>query len=68
MQTQFKNLHELLDHFNVALPVIEKWIEKGSIMVTDEARYYHSVRANFLHVSINHSEGEYVRGDFSTTV
>jgi transposase-like protein len=48
------------------LPVIQKWVEKGSIMVTDEARQYHSsLDADFLHVSINHSEGEYVRGGFT---
>lgn len=49
------------------LPIVEKWIEKGSIMVTDEARQYHkSLDADFFHVSINHSEGEYVRGAFTT--
>ena len=48
------------------LPVINKWIEKGSIMVTDEARQYNkSLDADFLHVAINHSEGEYVRGGFT---
>jgi transposase-like protein len=48
------------------LPVVKDWVEKGSIMVTDEARQYHkSLDADFLHVSINHSEGEYVRGGFT---
>ncbi len=48
------------------LPIIEKWVANGTIMVTDEARQYHSsLDADFLHVSINHSEGEYVRGGFT---
>lgn len=48
------------------LPVVQDWVEKGSIMVTDEARQYcKSLDADFLHVSINHSEGEYVRGGFT---
>jgi transposase-like protein len=48
------------------LPIIQKWVQKGSIMVTDEARQYHkSLDTDFLHVSINHSEGEYVRGGFT---
>jgi transposase-like protein len=48
------------------LPIIEKWVAGGTIMVTDEARQYHSsLDKDFLHVSINHSEGEYVRGGFT---
>lgn len=51
---------------NTLLPVVNNFIEKGSVMVTDEARYYHSsLKADYLHVSINHSEGEYVRGGFT---
>ncbi len=49
------------------LPVVEKWVEKGSIMVTDEARQYHSsLDKDFFHVSINHSEGQYTSGCFTT--
>ena len=48
------------------LPIIQKWVAVGSIMVTDEARQYHSsLDADFLHVSINPSEGEYVLGGFT---
>jgi transposase-like protein len=48
------------------LPIIQKWVAGGSIMVTDEARQYHSsLDADFLHISVNHSEGEYVRGGFT---
>jgi len=49
------------------LPVVKNWIETGSIMVTDEARQYHkSLDADFFHVSINHSEGQYASGCFTT--
>jgi transposase-like protein len=49
------------------LPVINEWVEKGSIMVTDEARqYFKSLDANFFHVAVNHSDGEYVKGAFTT--
>jgi transposase-like protein len=48
------------------LPVVNEWVEKHSIMVTDEARHYHSsLDANYFHVAINHSIGEYVRGGFT---
>jgi transposase-like protein len=49
------------------LPVMNEWVEKGSIMVTDEARQYlKSLDVNFFHVSVNHSEGQYVNGAFTT--
>jgi transposase-like protein len=48
------------------LPMVNKWVKEGAIMVTDEARQYNkSLDANFFHVAINHSEGEYVRGGFT---
>lgn len=48
------------------LPMVNKWVKEGAIMVTDEARQYHkSLDADFFHVAINHSEGEYVRGGFT---
>ena len=49
------------------LPMVKEWVAPGSIMVTDEARQYHkSLDADFFHVSINHSEGQYVNGCFTT--
>lgn len=48
------------------LPVVKEWVKEDTIMVTDEARQYHkSLDADFLHVAINHSEGEYVKGAFT---
>lgn len=48
------------------LPVVQKWVEKGSIMITDEARQYNkSLDADFFHVSNNHSEGQYASGCFT---
>jgi len=42
-------------------------VESGSILNTDEASVYNGVKAkSFKHVTINHSEGEYVRGDVTT--
>lgn len=46
-------------------PIIEQWVDKGSIMVSDEHRSYNTLSADYFHVSINHSEGEYVRGGFT---
>lgn len=48
------------------IPIIEKWIEKGSIMVSDDWRAYRALEQNYFHVVINHSDGEYARGAFST--
>ena len=46
--------------------MVQKWVKGGAIMVTDEARQYHSsLDVDFFHVAINHSEGEYVRGGFT---
>jgi len=47
-------------------PIVEKWIEKGSIMVTDECRSYLPLNKDYFHVSVNHSEGQYVSGAFTS--
>lgn len=48
------------------LPMVKQWVKTGAIMVTDEARQYNkSLDADFFHIAINHSEGEYVRGGFT---
>lgn len=48
------------------LPLVNKWIEKGSIMVTDEWSAYDVVKADYFHVTINHADGAYVNGAFTT--
>jgi transposase-like protein len=40
---------------------IEKNIEKGSIICTDEARHYKQIRG-YHHLLVNHSVGEFVKG------
>lgn len=47
-------------------PIIEKWVEKGSIMVLDEWTAYNSLKSDYFHVVISHKDGEYVRGGFTT--
>lgn len=47
-------------------PVIEQWVEKGSIMVTDEWTAYNSLKNDYFHITVNHSEGVYVSGVFSS--
>ena len=45
--------------------MVKRWVKDCAIMVTDEARQYkYSLDNNFFHISVNHSEGEYVRGGF----
>jgi len=52
------NLRKVMsEHVNMA----------GSTLYTDEARYYFQIGAEYLaHESVNHSEGEYVRGKVTT--
>ncbi len=47
-------------------PIINKWVEKGSIMVSDEWHPYKSLNKDYFHIVVNHSEGEYVRGAFTS--
>lgn len=47
-------------------PIVEKWVQKGSIMVTDEWGAYNSLKRDYFHVSINHQEGQYVSGCFTS--
>jgi len=51
---------------NALIPIIESWIEKGSIMVSDDWTSYKSLKQDYFHVVVNHSAGEYVTGAFST--
>lgn len=48
------------------IPIIEKWIEKGSIMVSDDWKSYKALKQNYFHIVVNHSLGEYVNGAFTT--
>jgi transposase-like protein len=47
-------------------PIIQKMVEQGSIVVTDEWDSYNAIRDQYKHVVIKHNEGEYVRGCFHT--
>ena len=47
-------------------PIIQRMVERGSIIVTDEWDSYNSIRGEYKHVVIKHNEGEYVRGAFHT--
>lgn len=47
-------------------PIIEKWVEKGSIMVSDEWHGYNGIKKDYFHIVVNHSDGEYVRGAFTS--
>lgn len=48
------------------VPVIYETIQKGSVMVSDEYHSQKAVGPNYFHVSVNHIQGEYVRGAFHT--
>ena len=41
-------------------------VKKGSIMVSDENVSYKNINKNFIHLSVNHSKDEYVRGNAHT--
>jgi transposase-like protein len=50
------------------IPLLEKHIEKGSFMVSDESTIYTNFKQNkkYSHARVNHSIGEYVRDGFHT--
>lgn len=48
------------------IPVLNKIIKKGSMVVTDEHSGYFRVKENFFHVSVNHKQGVYAQNAFST--
>ena len=45
---------------------VEDLVERGSRVHTDENRSYKALRKHYQHESVNHSRGEYVRGDVTT--
>lgn len=47
-------------------PFIEKNVEKGAMVVTDEWGAYRSIEEAYFRITVNHSEGQYVNGAFST--
>ncbi|MBC7871698.1 MAG: IS1595 family transposase [Chitinophagaceae bacterium] len=58
-----------LDKANTAniKPIVDANIRKESALMTDEAKYYEPIGAEFkYHLTVNHSAGEYVRGGIHT--
>ena len=47
-------------------PIIQRLVEKGAILITDDWDSYKSLKKEYFHVVVDHSQGEYVRGAFST--
>lgn len=48
-------------------PILDKHVSKHSDLMTDDARVYNKLGKRFArHESVNHSAGEYVRGDVTT--
>lgn len=61
----FQTIKPRLSIYVVIFPIIEAWVDKGSIMVSDEHRSYNTLSPDYFHVAINHQQGEYVRGGFT---
>lgn len=47
-------------------PIIKQMVKEGSIVVTDEFQSYKNMPKEYYHVSVNHKQKEYVRGEFHT--
>ena len=46
------------------MPIVRENVAKEARVMTDEAKYYNKVGAEFAeHGTVNHNQGEYVRGD-----
>jgi transposase-like protein len=43
-------------------PIINKHVERNSIVITDEHQSYHYIKRNYYHLVVNHSANEYVNG------
>lgn len=48
------------------IPEANKMVKKGSIIVTDEHRAYYRLNKEYFHIVVNHNEGAYVNGAFTT--
>jgi len=46
-------------------PIIEKMVEKGSIIISDEWKVYNGLSKDFSHIVINHKENKYSKNGFS---
>ena len=47
-------------------PFIEKHIQQGTDLMTDEFKTYRKTRKGYTHRTVNHSSGKYVRGTVHT--
>lgn len=47
-------------------PLIEKMVKEGAILITDDWGPYNSLNSKYSHVVVDHQNGEYARGAFST--
>ena len=47
------------------VPVVEKMVKKGSMLVTDELKAYYRVKKDYFHIVVNHNEGQYTHNAFS---
>jgi hypothetical protein len=45
---------------------IRNWVESGATLYTDQAQTYLGLKGEYVHASVNHGTGEYVRGDVHT--
>lgn len=49
------------------VPIIEQFVEEGTIIVTDELNAYNALDpSKYTHVAVNHGEREFVVGTYST--
>lgn len=47
-------------------PIIEKMVQQGAIIVSDEWNAYNGLKKNFQHEVVKHNEGQYVKDGFHT--
>ena len=48
------------------LPIIEKYVEEGSTVITDESSIYNGLSVKYTHVFVCHSDKEFVVGSCTT--
>jgi hypothetical protein len=51
---------------NNILPIIRKNLDGEARVVTDDAGYYRDLDREYLHAFVNHSKGQYGRGEITT--
>jgi len=47
-------------------PIIKHYVPEGSIVITDNWKGYNKLSKKYIHKSVNHSKGNYVRGKYHT--